>query len=143
MKNIFLLILLLIFLYFISNRYIEKFSVGCQSSEKSPINISGSLTLSTYCKDLNDSCINDSECKSNYCYRLACAPPKCEDISVVRECNFNPTCIWNTKTKKCIDYTPGGKSNVGLYNCINGRCYTSNYNLGNYKNIDDCSKYCK
>ena len=46
MKNIFLLIFILIFLYIISNRCIEKFSVGCQSSEKTPINISGSLTLS-------------------------------------------------------------------------------------------------
>ena len=45
MKNIFLLILLLIFLYIICNGYIEKFSVGCQSIEKTPINISGGLTL--------------------------------------------------------------------------------------------------
>ena len=45
MKNIFLLIFILIFLYFICNRYIENFSVGGQSSEKTPINISGSLTL--------------------------------------------------------------------------------------------------
>lgn len=45
MKNIYLLILLIIFLYIICNRYIENFSVGCQSS----INISSSLTLSSPC----------------------------------------------------------------------------------------------
>ena len=42
MKNIYLLIFILIFLYIICNGYIENFSVGGQS----PINISGSLTLS-------------------------------------------------------------------------------------------------
>ena len=46
MKNIFLLIFILIFLYIICNGYIENFSVGCQINEKAPINISGSLTLS-------------------------------------------------------------------------------------------------
>ena len=45
MKNIYLLIFILIFLYIICNGYIEKFSVGCQSIKKTPINISGSLTL--------------------------------------------------------------------------------------------------
>lgn len=46
MKNIYLLIFILIFLYIICNGYIENFSVGCQSiKKKTPINISGSLTL--------------------------------------------------------------------------------------------------
>lgn len=102
MKNIFLLILLLIFLYFISNRYIEKFSVGGQS----PINISGSLTLSTYCKDFKDSCINDSECKSNNCYKLECLQPKCETSS---DCDNGKICWGNicdpTMTCEINDYT--------------------------------------
>ena len=34
MKNVFLLIFILIFIYIISNGYIEKFSVGCQISEQ-------------------------------------------------------------------------------------------------------------
>ena len=106
MKNIYLLIFILIFLYFICNRYIEKFSVGCQSIEKTPINISGSLTLSTYCKDLNDSCINDSECKSNICYKLACAQPKCETSS---DCDNGKICWENvcnpTMTCEINDYT--------------------------------------
>ena len=34
MKNIYLLIFILIFLYFICNGYIENFSVGGQSSKK-------------------------------------------------------------------------------------------------------------
>lgn len=193
MKNIFLLILLLIFLYFICNGYIENFSVG-----GSDINISDSLTLSTYCnghdrcygkweniescpakdsensckrvsqkfiihnpgytgenckdsegrrlrdgdtrmiycdqyncKDLKDSCINDSECKSNNCYKLACGHPKCEtssdcdngkicwanvcDPEMTCEdnirtdtdyekgfCNLDPTCMWDDTSKKCI-----------------------------------------
>lgn len=57
MKNIFLLILLIIFLYIICNRCIEKFSVGGQSIEKTPINISGSLTLSYIDKCEKSECI--------------------------------------------------------------------------------------
>ena len=47
MKNIYLLILLLIFLYIICNGYIENLAC-CQSIEKTPINISGSLTANIY-----------------------------------------------------------------------------------------------
>ena len=61
MKNIFLLILLIIFLYIICNEYIENFSVGCQSNGQgngqddgqgndNKINISSNLTLSYQCK---------------------------------------------------------------------------------------------
>lgn len=98
------MILLIIFLYIICNRYIEKFSVGCQSNGQgndNKINISGSLTLSTYCKDKNDSCINDSECKSNNCYKSKCSLPKCETSS---DCDNGKIC-WGTGDTRLCDPT--------------------------------------
>lgn len=118
MKNIFLLILLLIFLYIICNGYIENFSVGCQSNGQgndNKINISGSLTLSYIenCKrGLEDDCINDSDCESNNCYKSTCSPPKCETSSDcdnvkicwgdgdTRTCNVNYICERNPYTGK-------------------------------------------
>jgi hypothetical protein len=65
MKNIFLLIFILIFLYIICNRCIEKFSVGGENSEKTPINISGSLTLSYIDKCKPPKLCTDSYCNNN------------------------------------------------------------------------------
>ncbi len=105
MKNIFLLILLLIFLYFICNGYIEKFSVGCQSNGQgndNKINISSKLFLKNMCKaKINDECNADSDCESNNCYKLECAPPKCKTSS---DCDDGKIC-WGTGDTRVCDPT--------------------------------------
>lgn len=61
MKNILILLFLLIFLYIICNRCIEKFSVG-----GSDINISDNLTLSyVICLKPTDSCLNFTKSANN------------------------------------------------------------------------------
>ena len=69
MKNVYLLIFILIFLYIICNGYIENFSVGCQSNSQgndNKINISGSLTL-PYIDKCKPICKENSDTK-NYTY---------------------------------------------------------------------------
>jgi len=88
MKNIFLLIFILIFLYFICNRYIENFSVGGQSNGQdndNKINISGSLTLS-YIDNCNP-CQNDGKYVNGIC--------KCSASYTGNKCNI---CKENTDT---------------------------------------------
>ena len=62
-------------------------------------------------------------------------------------CDNDPTCDWNTTTNKCKTNIPGIRDD-GLYDCVKGECKLAltNDNIhyhGNYKDLNECDKYCK
>lgn len=145
MKNIYLLIFILIFLYFICNRCIEKFSVGCQISEQgneqdndNKISISSKLFIKNMCKaKISDNCNADSDCQSNNCYNLKCAQPKCDTSS---DCDNGKIC-WGTGDTKvcdptmiCEEYAIVGSRYVEIFCDNDPTCIWNNEN-----NI--CEKY--
>jgi hypothetical protein len=107
MKNIYLLIFILIFLYFICNRHIENFSVGCQSNEKTPINISGSLTLS-YIDKCNPP-----------------PPPSCSE----RQKWYKNKCEYQCRCSKLSNCIPELETECNLANDA-PECYSKSYRNG-------------
>ena len=150
MKNIYLLILLLIFLYIICNGYIEKFSVGCQSIEKTPINISGSLTLPYINK------CNPTPCNTKIVFPTG---QGCEwiDLSKDHYADIHDCSKFVTTGKYlCKNGTEPGREGKGF--CKNGAMCSGNFNCtnscksdefknhgkqqcSNYKNICNCVNY--
>ena len=155
MKNIYLLIFLLIFLYFICNGYIENFNVGGQSNGQdndNKINISGSLTLS-YIDNCNP-CQNDGKYVNGIC--------KCSASYTGDRCNLckikpnteytywvppdTCTCPENT-----ILYTSSGKTRCGpppppppcnTKIVFPGQgCEWIDLSKDHYADIHDCSKF--
>lgn len=140
MKNIYLLIFILIFLYIICNGYIENFNVGCQSSKKTPINISGSLTL-PYIDNCNP-CQNDGkyingkcECSASYTGDRC---NLCKIKSGTKYTYWVPpdtcTCPENT-----ILYTSSGKTRCGPPPQCDGAIHL--IDKCGYAEVANCSKY--
>lgn len=144
MKNIYLLIFILIFLYFICNRCIEKFSVGCQDNGQdngqgndNKINISSGLTLKDGCKKNYCQLNSDTPGYTYWKKPDTCTCPentRLQSSSGNTRCKVKPSKICNDNgmyiNNKCIcepDYT-GDKCDICIFNKFikNGTCECPN-----------------